>query len=195
MIGVSLFYLKKFNQTISHFNRYERDYPGSAYLRRIHYWKGLSYYGQENYRSAIGELKQQADIRAELYFRQKSLQLLGYSYEKTEEYSLASESYKKLFESSPGEELAALALERQGYLAMKSGEYRTALDFFDRVTVDYSHVPQLLREIPFYQGECYYALKEYNSSLKKYENLSLSLQQLGKQGDGGISPRYTSCSS
>ncbi len=169
MIGVSLFYLKKFNQTISHFNRYERDYPGSAYLRRIHYWKGLSYYGQENYRSAIGELRQQAEIKEELYFRQKSLQLLGYSYEKTQEYTLAADSYKLLFDSSPGENLAALALERQGYLAMEGGEYQKALDFFDKVSVEYSHVPQVLREIPFYQGECYYALKDYNASLRKFE--------------------------
>ena len=169
MIGVSLFYLKKFNQTISHFNRYERDYPGSAYLRRIHYWKGLSYYGQTNYRSAIGELKQQSRVLEEVYFRQKSLQLLGYSYEKTEEYDLAAESYKQLYESSPDEQLAALALERQGYIAMKTGEYKEALDFFDKVSVEYSHVPQVLKEIPFYQGECYYALKDYSASLKKFE--------------------------
>ena len=169
MIGVSLFYLKKFNQTISHFGRYEREYPGSAYLRRIHYWKGLSYYGQENYRSAIGELKKQSEIREELYFRQKSLQLLGYSYEKTEEFSLAAESYRKLYELSPGEQLAALALERQGYLALKAGEYEKALDLFDRVSVEYSHVPQVLKEIPFYQGECYYALKDYDAGLRKYE--------------------------
>lgn len=169
MIGVSLFYQRKFTSTISHFQRYERDYPGSAYLRRIHYWKGLSYYGQENYRSAIVELTRQSDIKEEVYFRQKSLQLLGYSYEKTDQLEKAGEAYRVLFESKPEKELAALALERQGYIQLMLKNYEEALDFFDRVTVDYSSVVQVQKEITFYQGECYYQLKDYDNSLKKFE--------------------------
>ena len=170
MIGVSLFYLRQFDQVISHFNRYEQNYPGSAYLRRIHYWKGLCYYGQENFRSAIIELGKQSDIKEELYFRQKSLQLMGYSYEKTEQYELAGQSYKRLFESEPGKELSALSLERQGYIQLKLQNYSDALDFFEKVTVEYSEIPQVMKEIPFYQAECYYQLKDYDSSLKKFES-------------------------
>jgi tetratricopeptide (TPR) repeat protein len=169
MIGVSLFYLRKFDRVISHFERYERNYPSSAYIRRIHYWKGLCYYGQDNFRSAIIELKKQSEITEELYFRQKSLQLLGYSYEKTEQYELAGLSYSQLFESNPGRDLSALSLERQGYIQLKLQNYRAALDFFERVTVDYSGIPQVMKEIPFYQAECYYQLKDYDASLKKYE--------------------------
>ncbi|QEN07464.1 tetratricopeptide repeat protein [Oceanispirochaeta crateris] len=170
MIGVSLFYLRKFDQVINHFDRYEMNYPSSAYLRRIHYWKGLSYYGQENFRSAIIELNQQSLFKEELYFRQKSLQLLGYSYEKTEQYELAGDSYKALFESDPGKELSALSLERQGYIQLKLKQYDKALDFFEKVTVEYSEIPQVMKEIPFYQAECYYQLKDYDNSLKKYES-------------------------
>ncbi|MBF9015660.1 MULTISPECIES: tetratricopeptide repeat protein [unclassified Oceanispirochaeta] len=169
MIGVSLFYQRKFTNTISHFQRYEENYPGSAYNRRIHYWKGLSYYGQQNYRSAIGELNKQSQIIEEIYFRQKSLQLLGYSYEKTDQFEKAGESYKELFESDPGKELSALALERQGYIQLKLKNYEDALDFFDTVTVEYSGVAQVQKEIPFYQGECYYQLEDYDNSLKKFE--------------------------
>lgn len=169
MIGVSLFYQRKFSKTISHFQKYEQSYPGSAYLRRIHYWKGLSYYGQENYRSAIVELSKQSNIIQEVYFRQKSLQLLGYSYEKTDQFEKAGESYNELFESDPGKELSALALERQGYIQLKLENYENALDFFNRVTVDYSDVAQVQKEIPFYQGECYYHLEDYENSLKKFE--------------------------
>ncbi|MDC7240218.1 MAG: tetratricopeptide repeat protein [Spirochaetales bacterium] len=169
MIGVSLFYQRKFSQTISHFERYERNYPGSAYLRRIHYWKGLCYYGQENYRSAIVELNKQAQIREEIYFRQKSLQLLGYSYEKTEQFEQAGEAYKNLYESDPGKDLAALALERQGYIQLTLKNYSEALAFFDQVTVEYSSVAQVQKEITFYQGECYFQLGEYENALRKFE--------------------------
>ncbi len=169
MIGVSLFYQRKFSQTISHFDRYERDYPGSAYLRRVHYWKGLCYYGQDNFRSAIVELNKQSEIKEELYFRQKSLQLLGYSYEKTEQYELAGESYKALYESNPDKELAALALERQGFIQLTLKNYREALALFDTLTVEYSGVAQSQKEVSFYQGECYFQLGEYEESLKKFE--------------------------
>ncbi|MDC7234287.1 MAG: tetratricopeptide repeat protein [Spirochaetales bacterium] len=169
MIGVSLFYQRKFSSTISHFNSFEKNYPGSAYLRRIHYWKGLSYYGQENFRSAITELSIQADITEEVYFRQKSLQLLGYSYEKSGQYIQAGESYKRLYESGPGKELSALALERQGYIQLVLKNYQEALDLFDQVTVEYSDVPQIQKEISFYQGECYYQLEDYDNSLRKFE--------------------------
>ena len=170
MIGVSLFYLRKFDQVITHFNRYEQNYPGSAYLRRIHYWKGLSYYGQENFRSAIIELNKQSEIKDEIYFRQKSLQLLGYSYEKTEQFDLAGQSYKKLFEAEPGKELSALSLERQGYIQLKLKNYEQALNFFEKVTVEYSEIPQVMKEIPFYQAECYFQMKDFENSLKKFES-------------------------
>jgi tetratricopeptide (TPR) repeat protein len=169
MIGVSLFYQRKFTKSINHFQKYEQNYPGSAYLRRIHYWKGLSYYGLGNYRLAIGELSKQSKIMQEVYFRQKSLQLLGYSYEKTDQFEKAGESYKELFESDPGKELSALALERQGFIQLKLKNYEDALEYFDRVTVDYSAVAQVQKEIPFYQGECYYQLEDYDNSLKKFE--------------------------
>jgi len=182
MIGVSLFYLKKFDQVIQHFNRYAQQYPGSAYLRRIHYWKGLSHYGQGDFRSAINELQKQADISEELYFRQKSLQLLGYSYEKTEQYELAGLSYKKLYESNPDKNLSALALEKQGYIQFKLGNYKAALDFFDKVTVQFSSVPQIMKEIPFYQAECYYQLKDYEKSLNRYETfLSLYSNSVNRE--------------
>ncbi len=169
MIGVSYFYLRQFDRVIKHFEHYEREYPGSAYQKRIHYWRGLGFYGMKDYPSAVRELKAQIENRQELYFFQKSLQLLGYSHEKMENYNEAAQAYEELYKSEGDKALSALALERLGYIALLQKDYEKSLDFFDRLSVEYSSVPQVLKELPFYQGECYYELGRLEESLKKYQ--------------------------
>ncbi len=170
MIGVSYFYLKRFDEAIRHFSLFENSYPGSAYQKRIHYWKGISYYAREDFGIAIGEFLSQAEYKDEIYFLQKSYQFLGYCYEKTLQSDLAVEAYQKLIETNPDKKIAAQSLERQGVIFMNSGDYEKALDIFSNLTVNYRDIPQLLKDIPFYMGECYFQLGDQDNSIQKFES-------------------------
>ena len=170
MIGVSYFYLKRFDRSVSYFSDFEKKYPGSAYRKRIHYWKGISYYAKEDYENAIGDFLIQTSYEDEIYFLQKSYQFLGYCYEKTGRIDQAVEAYQELIDSNPDKKTAAQALERQGVLYLDGGKYMEALDIFSDLTVNYRDVPQMLKDIPFYMGECYYQLGEYDQSIQKFES-------------------------
>ncbi len=170
MIGVSYFYLKQFDRTIRYFSDFDKKYPGSAYLKRIHYWMGISRYASEDFNNAIDDFNRQTEFTDEIYFLQKSYQFLGYCYEKTGQSALAIESYQKLIDTNPDKTIAAQSLERQGVLYMDREEYAKALEIFSDLTVNYRDVPQLLKEIPFYMGECYYLLGDQEQSIQKFES-------------------------
>ena len=182
MIGVSYFYLKQFDRTIRYFSDFDAKYPGSAYLKRIHYWIGISRYANDDYRNAIDDFNRQIVFTDEIYFLQKSYQFLGYCYEKTGQSAEAITSYQKLLETNPDKTIAAQSRERQGVLYMNLEEYGKALEIFSDLTVNYRDVPQLLKETPFYMGECYFFLGEQEQSIQKFESfLSLYAESQNRE--------------
>ena len=170
MVGVSYFYLKRFDQVVRHFSDYSSRYPGSAYGKRIHYWQGISYYAGEDYSQAIPEFSKQTEFPEELYFTQKSYQFLGYCYEKTGNDEQAIEAYDSLIALNPDNNIIAQALERQGIIYLNRKEYEKALSLFTTLTVEYRDVPQLLKDVTYYMGECYFQLDEKEQSIQKFES-------------------------
>jgi TolA-binding protein len=170
MIGVSYFYLKKFGEAVNHFNAYQRQYPTSAYLKRISYWKGLCYYAEKQYAKAAEEFQKQTGFSEEIYFLQKSYQFLGYCYEKMNQPDHAIEAYQNLIDLNPEKNIIAQAMERQGILYLNQENYSKALTLFSSITINYRDVPQSVKEVTFYMGECYYQLGDWKNSIQKFES-------------------------
>ncbi|MBN2737306.1 MAG: tetratricopeptide repeat protein [Spirochaetales bacterium] len=169
-LGLSYFYSKQYNQTITRLVSFEQNFPSSPYCSKINYWIGASYYYQEIYDKSINYLDQQLKFPQEEYYYQQSLILKGIGLKKIQNYTEASLCFNSLLESNLQISQADYIYYQAGNNELLAGHYEKAAELFNRIVLNYPE-SQYFDESLFYLGECDYLQAKYDKALRHYESL------------------------
>lgn len=177
LCGVSNFYLKDFNKSISYFNGLQNDFPKSPYIKNTYYWLGLNNYYLKNYKQAIDDLGYSAQKSS---YTEISLLYRSLSYLESGDTSSAIDNLKIIIEDSKSRKpYVEEALYRISTLLLEEGKHNRAINYLNIMILDHP-------ESKYYQdalellGETYFLLKEWNNAKRIY-NLLID-EQLGSIG-------------
>lgn len=164
--GISSYYLKKYNKSLTYLEALELDYKDSPYVEKSYYWIGLNYYNLNEYSSAI--IWFQRDKQSKSKFSDVSALYKALSYLQLDRGDEAKKALLEVInnkEASP--KYTEEALYRLASLYLEEGSANRAINYFNKIVLDYSESKYYLESLSLL-GESYFLLDEWDNARRSY---------------------------
>lgn len=184
LCGISAFYLKKYNKSLTYFQGLENDYSNSPYIKKSYYWIGLNNYNLDNYNEAISWFRKSVDASSK--YKDISSLYSALSYLQVDDFDSALKIFQNVIENPEAEskykEEALYRLSTQ-YLERKNPNQ--AINYLNKLIFDFPDSKYYSDSLSLL-GESYFLLEEWNNAKRTY------LLSLDNSKDGLIYKRLAS---
>lgn len=166
LCGISAFYLKKYNVSMTYFMGLESDYSSSPYIIKSYYWIGLNSYSLKKYNDSIIWFGK--SIESSSKYRDISLLYSALSYIQLDDFDSALEVFLKVIEDPETEsKYKEESLYRLSTLYLERKKPNQAINYLNKIIFDYPDSKYYEDSLSLL-GESYFLLKEWGNAKRTY---------------------------
>lgn len=169
MTAVSYFNAGEFSRSIDVLVSFPRQYPDSAWNRRVAYWEGLARYEQEDWAPAASAFQRQSSLVEEPAYRERSLLYLGACRENLGDWERAEKAYIDILSDGRDYDLVSRAIFRLGQIRLSDDRPGEALEAFNLLAYDYP-ASSVAADCEYWIGESRRRMGQDDEALDSYRN-------------------------
>jgi TolA-binding protein len=164
------------NMAVDLIDNFIEKNPKLKFSDQIFFKKGEIYYSQRDYKNAKISYQEFVTKFSKSSFVPEAYYWLGKSAENLNELDEASFYFKKVFESYPNSEPAAVSVIELGNIYETNEDYKSAIDLFNSAASRLKDSPRL-PEILFMKGQAYLKMDDLQNAYGTFSELALYHQQ------------------